>query len=399
MKKALHSVTVSLLFYFRSLEYPKPSAISGSGGSDAHHPLGVADCCTDKGGGGGPSPGSRLDKARRPRPWAGTTVDFEARLKYSQSYHRHPLIWAEPPWGPHSWRGTLVVTRPTEREKESDFFHLFFSQGLTHPLSWIFKISKTPRGFSFFDFSVFFLVHITWKETENGSPACQGWSSSRGESRRRPCQRQSQRPGEWRRPDVVSISGQPHGTQRPLAAWWVSRRRWLLRAGLLLFHYRYCCVELERFHYSLFIYLFFLKINEFTGLVWGRDCGRGAVEWPRSSPSSAHQTCLLLIPSVAPAGRNSAARLNKSMRILLEVSVWVDFSVMSCSQSATERRRKQKMLGERRKGCKCALLGGARCGAADKARTGPNPPRWSRFSTARLGSSACVELNSLTCEW
>lgn len=190
---------------------------------------------------------------------------------------------------------------------------------------------------------------------------------------------------------MVSISGQPHGTLRPLAAW-VSRRRWLLRAVLLLFHYRYCCVELVRFHFICF--LFFVLINESTGLIWG-DCGRGAVEWPRSSPSSAQQTCLLLIPSVAPAGRNSAARLNKSMRILIEVPVWLDFSVMSWSHSATGRRRKQKMRGERRKGCKYALLGGACCEAADKARTDPDPPRWSRSSNARLGSNLYLRVWNL----
>lgn len=49
------------------------------------------------GGGGGvkggpASPGCRLDKHRLSRPWVETLVDFEARLKYSQSYHRHPLI-------------------------------------------------------------------------------------------------------------------------------------------------------------------------------------------------------------------------------------------------------------------------------------------------------------------
>lgn len=53
----------------------------------------AADCCTNTGGvGGGPSPGSTLARARLPRPWAEPPVDFEARLKYSQSYHRHPLI-------------------------------------------------------------------------------------------------------------------------------------------------------------------------------------------------------------------------------------------------------------------------------------------------------------------
>lgn len=109
--------------------------------------LWVADCCTNKGGGGGPSPGSRLDKVRLPRPWAEPPVDFEARLKYSQSYHRHPLIWAEPPWGPQLWnKGGLLPS--AEKENALGFFlfkrkPLLLWQALIHPWAGFLKIPTT----------------------------------------------------------------------------------------------------------------------------------------------------------------------------------------------------------------------------------------------------------------
>lgn len=124
--------------------------------------LWVADCCTNKGGGGGPSPGSRLDKVRLPRPWAEPHVDFEARLKYSQSYHRHPLIWAEPPWGPQLWnKGGLLPS--AEKENALGFFFNLkkTSSSVTssHPsLSWIFKNphhSHPLNSLSFFLLSIF----------------------------------------------------------------------------------------------------------------------------------------------------------------------------------------------------------------------------------------------------
>lgn len=89
------------------------------------------------GGEGGPSPGLRLVKAWLSRPWEETLVDFEARLKYSQSYPWHPLIWAQPPWGPHSLKGgSSRFPKAPAREKEiqSGFF-TFFGQHLTHPRS------------------------------------------------------------------------------------------------------------------------------------------------------------------------------------------------------------------------------------------------------------------------
>lgn len=93
--------------------------------------------------GGGPSPGCRLDRPRLSRPWEGTPVDFEARLKYSQPHHQHPLIWAQPPWGPHSLKGDLLISKNLAREKaiRSDFSPLFW-QDLTHPGAGFLNLKK-----------------------------------------------------------------------------------------------------------------------------------------------------------------------------------------------------------------------------------------------------------------
>ena len=114
-------------------------------------------------GGGGPAPpGCGLDKGRPPRPWEGARVDFEARLKYSQSSRRHPLVWAQPPWGPHSQKGDLDVSRPTKEAGDPlGFFSplLFWGPHLTHPRAGILNLhnKNTPLGFYFLRFFFFFL--------------------------------------------------------------------------------------------------------------------------------------------------------------------------------------------------------------------------------------------------
>ena len=60
---------------------PSPERGGESLAGDPVERLGVAVT----GGEAGPSPGRRLDNARPSRPWEETLVDFEARLKYSQS--------------------------------------------------------------------------------------------------------------------------------------------------------------------------------------------------------------------------------------------------------------------------------------------------------------------------